>query len=194
MKAFLKGIGSNLLEQGKDPVYFYKRLNLLTNVGDKRDGDMLLPVFVPKNVALLFFHPTPHEFLRGARTEIALYSHDDVTEEKQVTGPIDQQIDEILSFILKTTKEEARHEFVAYPERALREAVVNAFYHRSYEPSDCDPIKIHIKPNCIDVISYPGPNPILKEEHFTEGNEVPNVPSRNRRIAELLKAQREEIG
>ena len=192
MKAFLKGIGSKLLEQhDKDPVYFYERLNLLTNVGDKSDhGDMLLPVFVPRNVALLLFHPTPHEFLRGARTEIALYSHDDVTEEKQVTGPIDQQIDEILSFILKTTKEEARHEFVAYPERALREAVVNAFYHRSYENCDCDPIKIHIKPNCIDVISYPGPNPTLKAEHFTEGNEVPYVPSRNRRIAEFLKERK----
>ena len=188
MKTFLKGIGSKLLEQDdKGPVYLLDRLNLLRNVGDKRVGDMLKPVWAPRNVALLFFHQKPHEFFRGARTEIALYTHDDVTEEKPVTGPIDQQIDEVLSFILKTTKEEARHEYVAYPERALREAVVNAFYHRSYEHCHCDPIKIHIKPNCIDVISYPGPNPTLKEEHFTEGCEVPCVPSRNRRIAEFLK-------
>ena len=188
MKTFLKGIGSKLLEQDdKDPVYPLVRLNLLRNVGDKRVGDALKPVWVPRNVALLFFHPEPHEFFRGARTEIALYTHDDETEEVPVTGPIDQQIDEILSFILKKTKEEARHEYVAYPERALREAVVNAFYHRSYEHCHCDPIKIHIKPNCIDVISYPGPNPTLKEEHFTEGSEVPCVPSRNRRIADFLK-------
>lgn len=188
MKTFLKGIGSKLLEQDdKGPVYLLDRLNLLRNVGDKRVGDVLKPVWVPRNVALLFFHPTPHEFFRGARTEIALYTHDDVTDEVPVTGPIDQQIDKVLSFILKKTKEEARHEFVAYPERALREAVVNAYYHRSYKQCHCDPIKIHIKPNCIDVISYPGPNPTLKEEHFTEGSEVPCVPSRNRRIAEFLK-------
>ena len=162
-------------------------MKLLRNVGDKRVGDMLQPVWVPRNVALLFFHPTPHEYFGGARAEIALYTHDDVTDEKLIKGPIDQQIDQVLSFILKTTKEEARHEFVAYPARALREAVVNAFYHRSYEHCHCDPVKIHIKPNCIDVISYPGPNPALKKEHFTEGNEVPCVPSRNRRIAEFLK-------
>ena len=188
MKTFLKGIDSKLLEHDdKDPVYQLDRLKLLRSIGDKRVGDMLKPVWVPRNVALLFFHPAPHEFFRGARTEIALYTHDDVTDEVPVTGPIDQQIDEVLSFILKKTKEEARHEYVAYPERALREAVVNAFYHRSYEQCHCDPIKIHIKPNCIDVISYPGPNPTLKEEHFREGSEVPCVPSRNRRIADFLK-------
>ena len=191
MKKFLTGIKSKLLEQQhRGPVHLFNRLNLLKQFGDKRVGDVLQPVWVPKNVALLFFHLTPDEFFRGARTEIALYTHDDETEEVQITGPIDQQIDEVLSFILMTTKEKARHEFVAYPERALREAVVNAFYHRSYEHCHCDPVKIHIKPNCIDVISYPGPNPALKEEHFTEGNEVPCVPSRNRRIAEFLKERK----
>ena len=191
MNTFLEDIQSGLLEHNvKDPLYYYDRLKLLRYVGDKRIGDQLLPVWVPRNVALLFFHPTPHEFFRGAKTEIAIYSHDNETDEKCITGPIDQQIGEVLSFILKTTKEEARHEFVAYPERALREAVVNAFHHRGYEDCHCDPIKIHIRPDCIDVISYPGPNPTLTKEHFTEGSEVPCVPSRNRRIAEFLKERK----
>ena len=152
---------------------------------------MLVPVWVPRNVALLFFHPTPHEFFTGAKTEIAIYTHDDdVTEEEVITGPIDQQIQDTLSYILQTTTEEARHEFVAFPTRALREAVVNAFHHRGYEECDNNPIKIHIKPNCIDVISYPGPDPSLKQEDFSEGSEVPCVPSRNRRIAELLKEKK----
>ena len=73
-----------------------------------------------------------------------------------------------------------------YPERALREAVVNAFYHRSYEVSDPDPVKIHIKPDFIDIISYPGPDPTLKPEDFSE-NKVPPVQHRNRRIADFLK-------
>lgn len=148
----------------------------------------MVPLFVPRNVALLFFHPGPHDFFSGAKTEIAIYTHEDVvTKEKTITGPIDQQIQEAMSFILETTKEEARREFVAYPVRALREAVVNAFHHRGYEACDYNPIKIHIKPNCIDVVSYPGPDPSLKPEHFSEENEVPYVPSRNRRIAEFLK-------
>ena len=192
VEKFLKGVGSQLSrERDKSPIYLYNRLKLVRHIGDKRDGEMLVPVWAPRNVALLFFYPIPHEFLTGAKTEIAIYTHDyDVTEEVVITGPIDQQIQETLNFILKTTKEEARHEFVAYPTRALREAVVNAFHHRSYEECDNNPIKIHIKPNCIDVISYPGPDPSLKPEDFSEGSEVPCVPSRNRRIAEFLKEKK----
>ncbi|PFX23778.1 hypothetical protein AWC38_SpisGene11649 [Stylophora pistillata] len=170
VKKFLKDVQSKMLEHEdkEDSVEFYMRMRLLRRVGDKRSGDHLLPVWVPRNVAILFFHPTPHEFLRGARTEIAIYSHDDVTDEVPVTGPIDHQIDTVLSIIVKRTKEDARYEFVAYPERALREAVVNAFHHRG----------------------YPGPSPTLTKEHFTEGSKVPEVPSRNRRIAEFLKERK----
>ena len=103
-----------------------------------------------------------------------------------MTGPIDQQIEKCLSFILEKPKDVACHAFTAYPERALREAVVNAFYHRSYEVSDPDPVKIHIKPDFIDIISYPGPDPTLKPEDFSE-NKVPPVQHRNRRIADFLK-------
>lgn len=159
----------------------------MRHIGDRRDGDMLVPVWAPRNVALLFFHPASHNFFSGTKTEIAIYTYEGyVPEEKLTTGPIDQQIEETLSFILTKTKEEAGHEFVAYPSRALREAVVNAFYHRGYEECDNNPIKIHIKPNYIEVISYPGPDPTLKPEDFTEGKEVPCVPSRNRKLTEGL--------
>ena len=193
VKKFLKGIGSQLLNQqgDKKPIYYYKRLNLVTHVGDASDGGKMVPVFVPRNIALLFFHPSPHDFFSGAKTEIAIYTHEgEVTEEKLITGPIDQQVHKTLSFIWQTTKEEAHHEFVAYPVQALREAVVNAFHHRGYEVCDNNPIKIYIKPNCIDVVSYPGPDPSLKPEHFFEENEVPYVPSRNRRIAEFLRERK----
>ena len=191
VKRFLKGIGSKLFDEDKETTYFYERLKLVRKIGDRRDGDMLVPVFALQTVALLFFYLAPHDYFSGVKTEIATYTHDDdVTEENPIIGPIDKQIEETLSFILKTTKEEAGHEFVAYPTRALQEAVVNAFHHRGYEECDNNPIKIHIKPNCIEVISYPGPDPTLKPEDFSEGNEVPCVPSRNRRIAEFLKERK----
>lgn len=159
-------------------------------MGDASDGGKMVPVFVPRNIALLFFHPSPHDFFSGAKTEIAIYTHEDDSEEMMITGPTDQQVHKTMSFILQTTKEEAHHEFVAYPVQALREVVVNAFHHRGYEVCDNNPIKIHIKPNCIDVVSYPGPDPTLKPEHFSEENEVPYVPSRNRRIVEFLKERK----
>ena len=193
VKKFLKGTGSKLSEEQdhENPVHLYERLHLVTRIGDKLVGEKLVPLWAPRNVALLFFHPTPDKFFRGAKTEIAIYSHDDdVIEEKGITGPIDQQIEETLSFILETTKEKAHHAFVPYPTRALCEAVVNAFHHRGYEVPDNNPIKIHIKPNCIEVTSYPGPDPSLRKEHFSGENRVPCVPSRNRRIAEFLKERK----
>ena len=196
VKKFLRGIESQLLNQQDDkkPIFYYERLNLVTHVGDVSDGGKMVPVFVPKNVALMFFHPSPHDFFPGAKTEVTISeTHEDEDTEKErkmITGPIDKQIQETLSFILEKTKEEAHHGFVAYPERALREAVVNAFHHRGYEVCDNNPIKIYIKPNRIDVVSYPGPDPSLKPEDFFEENEVPYVPSRNRRIAEFLRERK----
>ena len=54
VKKFLRGIESQLLNQQDDkkPVFYYERLNLVTHVGDASDGGKMVPVFVPKNVAL----------------------------------------------------------------------------------------------------------------------------------------------
>ena len=72
------------------------------------------------------------------------------------------------------------------PERDPREAVVNAFHHRGYEDCNYDAIKIHIRPDCIDVISYPGPSPTLTKANKTKSSKVTEVPSRNRKIAGFL--------
>ncbi len=187
----MEGIGSDLVRQKVEPIELHKKLELVYPITDKKIGLNLIPVYAPKNVALLFFNPHPHEFFKGASTEIAIFTHDnDPEQEEKVIGPIDHQIERCLSLILEKPKKEVCHAFVAYPERALREAVVNAFHHRSYEICDPDPVKIHIKPNYIDIISYPGPDPSLKPEDFSESKEVPPVPSRNRRIADFLKSMK----
>ena len=185
----LKSTGSELARQSAEPIItLYRKLDLVKRIADENVDGQLLPVFAPRNVALLFFNPSPHRFFKGARTEIAIFSQDnDPVEIPNLTGPIDQQIRMCLSLILTKTKEVGCQAFVAYPERALREAVVNAFHHRSYEISAPHPVKIHIKPNYIEIISYPGPDPSLKPEDFSE-NKVPPVPSRNRRIADFLKS------
>ena len=48
--------------------------------------------------------------------------------------------------------------WVNYPIAALREAIVNAVYHRSYEYC-IEPVKVYIYPERIEIISYPGPVP-----------------------------------
>ncbi|PFX23780.1 hypothetical protein AWC38_SpisGene11647 [Stylophora pistillata] len=183
VQQYLKNIDSALVGQEMKPIHLYEKLQLVYPVTEQ-----MTQMFRPRNVALLFFHPDPHKFFKGASTEIAIFTQDNETKEELVTGPIDQQIKKCLRFILDFPKKESCHAMVAYPERALREAVVNAFHHRSYESCHPDRVKIHIKPKFIDIISYPGPDPCLKQEDFSGDNEVPPVPSRNRRIADFLKS------
>ena len=192
VRKFLEDVGSNHRDQNHDNLsLLYQSLKLVRSIGDKKVGERLLPILVPRNVALLFFSPEPEKYLRGAQSEIATYNHDnDPVDDNPVRGPIDQQIEAILSYISDEKKEEVPYTFVPYPMRALREAVVNAFYHRGYEPDQCEPVKIHIYPNYIDIISYPGPHPSLKLEYFKEGQEIPPVQARNRRIGELLKERK----
>lgn len=181
---FLRAVNSNLqtkVQEGRPDIHFYKKLKLVKEVGDKRIGSKTVPLFVPKNVALLFFHQRPHDFFPGAKTEIAMFTNgNNIYEKKLVTGPIDQQISQTLSIITSNTLDHA------YPAKAIQEAVVNAFLHRSYENSASNPVKIAIKPSGIDIVSYPGPNCDLKIEHFSQQCKMPNVPMRNQRIAEFL--------
>ncbi|MBK7755864.1 MAG: hypothetical protein IPI35_05500 [Deltaproteobacteria bacterium] len=79
--------------------------------------------------------------------------------------------------------------FVSYPSVALREAIVNAVYHRSYEQDNAEPVKVYLYPDRVEVISYPGPTEGIEEEHLNQGK-VPALPARNRRIGELLKELR----
>ena len=188
MKKYLKETGSTLAEDNDlDPIDLYRNLELVTYDRDVSRGGRLAAIYIPRNVALLLFYPVPHLFFRGAQTEIGIYSRDGPLEEKKIIGPIDQQIEEVLSYISTSTEEEAHHEYIAYPKKALREAVVNAFHHRSYEESASDPIKIHLNPDSIEIISYPGPDPTLTKSDFNGKKSVPPVPSRNRRITNFLK-------
>lgn len=138
----------------------------------------------------MLFNPKPHKFFKGAKTDIAVYNQD--TRNSHVTncryysktGPIDQQIEDVLSLISENINEGT------YPAEAFQETVTNAFLHRGYEECYSDPISIKITSNFIDVYSYPGPDPSLTEEHFSEGNEVPMVRTRNTRILEFFRRRK----
>ena len=182
VKAFLQKAGSKILENGQEPTKVFKALDLVKRISNEVDHNSreVVPIYVPKNVALLLFHPQPDNFFRGARTDVRVCTHEK-TIDHSISGPIDQQIERVMTLILTNTPNGA------YPEQAVREIVTNAFLHRGYEESYNDPVEVKITPNFIDVYSYPGPDPSLKEKHFSDGNEVPKVKPRNRRILDFFK-------
>ena len=76
----------------------------------------------------------------------------------------------------------------AYPIAALREALMNAIYHRSYDIDQLEPIKIYVFADRVEVISYPGPVAAIQPAHLLPGAQANHaVQARNRRIGELLK-------
>ena len=79
------------------------------------------------------------------------------------------------------------HGWVSYPIPALREALVNAVYHRSYRPDVMEPTKVCLYPDRLEVISYPGPVPGIEREHLAANASIPPVSARNPRVGEFLK-------
>jgi ATP-dependent DNA helicase RecG len=71
-----------------------------------------------------------------------------------------------------------------YPMTALREALTNAVYHRSYEVRE--PVEVRILPDRITILSHPGPDRSILDENMKTYNMVARR-YRNRRIGEFLK-------
>ncbi|WP_127586138.1 ATP-binding protein [Paenibacillus koleovorans] len=148
----------------------------------------------------MFFTNNPENIFPGARIVIAQFGDDsggDFIEEKTFRGPLYVQIRQALEYlnsfsttmIRKLPGQAETLRTVAFPYEAMEEALVNAVFHRSYD-GEHEPTKIMLYPNRMELTSYPGPMPGLHLEQFKEGNRVPRVPLRNRRIGEFLKELR----
>lgn len=150
----------------------------------------------PRNVALLFFSDEPQLLFPGAQIDVVQFADDDggdLIQEKTFQGPLHQQVTEALRYlkslgstIVETVRGRAEAErMAAYPYEAIREAVVNAVYHRSYQ--EVEPTKVYIYPGRMEVTSYPGPVHGVELYHFRNDRTVPAAAARNRRIGEFLK-------
>ncbi|MBF0551668.1 MAG: hypothetical protein HQK60_14180, partial [Deltaproteobacteria bacterium] len=156
---------------------------------------------VPKNVGLLFFSQDPEQWFPGARIEVVQFADNaggNLLEEKVFHKmPIHEQLQGCLSYLghlsarrlEKTADRPEVGGWVGYPFQALREALVNAVYHRSYEATP-EPVKVYLYPDRMEIISYPGPMPGLEKSHFDGSDPLPPVPARNRRIGDFLKELR----
>jgi len=189
IKSFLKDVKSDLYsEVDKMPTKMLVRQMHIASGADEH----LLPV----NVGLLFFNTQPDKFFKGARTEVILYKDIESFTEKEFKGPLHEQIKAALEYIStqviarKIVKQvdiaEALH-IMNYPFAAVEEAVVNAFYHRSYELYN--PIEINIWQDRIEILSFPGPLPPVNKAMLLQKRIIAR-DYRNRRIGDFLKELR----
>ena len=153
-------------------------------------------LLLPKNVGLLMFTENPKKYFSGAQIDIVEFPEGVGSKqfnEKIFEGPIQKQLKNAISYIKasvvknKVVKHSDRAEadnFANYPMEAIEETLSNAVYHRDYELPN--PIEVRILPESIEIISYSGVDPSLKQADFDSGK-VRSRRYRNRRIGEFLK-------
>ncbi|MBN2340634.1 MAG: putative DNA binding domain-containing protein [Deltaproteobacteria bacterium] len=187
VREFLSDIRSGLLEETITRE-LYRKLRIAVPVNGHD---------APKNIGLLMFSEDADHWFPGSRIEIVQYadnSSGNLIEEKTFRGGIHEQLKNALAYLENISAhhiEKQPHSFrvkgwVSYPIPALREALVNAVYHRSYEESQ-EPVKVYLYPDRIEIISYPGPLQAIQMAHLLQQKPIPPVPARNRRIGEFLK-------
>ena len=179
------------LRDEPDAVAIYRGMRITAPVNEHE---------VPRNVGLLFFSEDPEQWFPGARIAVVRFAADragEVQSERVFQGTLAAQIRDCLRYLegLSQThlqKQRDRSQvrgWVSYPVPALREALVNAVYHRGYRPDVMEPTKIGLYPDRMEVISYPGPVAGIEPHHLESGASVPPtpIPARNPRVGEFLK-------
>lgn len=188
-------VGEYLTEIKSDLANSYLSLpkdELLRKMQIIRGGDEFLK---PVNVGLLMFNNDPSRFFRGATVTLVHYIDDSGTNyiEKSLIGPLNRQIlaaieyfdNNIIKTQIRKSSETAESIRVQnYPKEAFEEALVNAIYHKSYEHESC--VEINIRPDRIEILSFPGPLPPLNKQRLNS-NQIVARDYRNRRIGDFLK-------
>ena len=133
-----------------------------------------------KRAAIMLFHPEPEHFISGWYIKIGFFkTDDDLLFHDEVHGNLIDQIDRAYDLIKTkyTTysfeySETSRLEHSPFPEKAIREALLNAIAHKDY--SDATPVQISIYPDHI-VFWNPGRLPDQwTTSHLTEKH--PSIP------------------
>ena len=150
----------------------------------------------PKNGGLLMFSENPEHFFPSVQIDVVEFPYGvDESEfyEKTFYGPIQKQLTDALSYIqtniikskvIKYADKAEADKIFNYPYVAIEEALANAVYHRNYELRN--PIEVRVLPDAIEIVSFSGIDPSLKQADFERGV-VKARRYRNRRIGGFLK-------
>lgn len=189
IRSFLGKVKSDLFESSATMPFIelLKRMNLVERTQE---------TYYPKNVALMFFNPNPHQYFPQTQIDVAYFpdglGSDNFTE-KIFKGPIDQMLIHALrhidsNFIFECVQKEPNkpeaNRFYNYPYQAIEEALCNAVYHRSYQIRE--PVEVRILPDRITIQSFPGPDHSASQQQI-DGLNFISRRYRNRRIGEYLK-------
>lgn len=152
-----------------------------------------------KNVAAMMFCPYPEKFFPYTQVEIVIFPKgifEDPRNFKEVLpirGTVPQMIEETMRYlrtmviqlhVIKQDSEPSKRIF-NYPEKALEEAICNAFYHRDYRSRT--PIVIEVQPYEITISSATGPDRSIPMDAIKKGQRMVSRYYRNRRLGEFLK-------
>lgn len=149
----------------------------------------------PMNIGVLFFSDRPDFYLRGAFVDIVdkPIPTGEGMEEFRFTGPLHLQIIDSLAvlkrrFISERIYKSGIHpeakRVESYPYKAVRELLVNAVYHKSYEIPE--PVTVTVTPTSMEFLNYPGPSHSLSDDDILN-NRLTVGTYRNSRIGEYLK-------
>ena len=125
----------------------------------------------PVNVGLMFFSEHPEQYF----------------------SPLDRQLRDALAYIrnyiikeyvTKVPDSELAIRAFNWPYQAVEEALSNAVYHKSYQIHE--PITVTVTPEKMEILSLPGPDRSITDEHLADRVLV-SRRYRNRRIGEFLK-------
>lgn len=141
----------------------------------------LTGILRPRNFALLLFGRNIQRFFDGAVAAFSLYPGIDRSEPFAERVMLDGNILDQIAHVLDKLNTEAytvmdktgqkSPNLVKYPQRALHEAVVNAFAHRDYESDQ--PVRITVFSERIEIFS-PGALPsAIDQTKFVEGRATP---------------------
>lgn len=189
VEEYLNEVGSNLAGKEIPDRELYSMMRLL-----KGPDENLRPI----NVALMMFSPRPEAHFSYSRTEVALI-HDPsgrLIDETVLDGPVNLQIVRamelirdrvIVERIRKVSGKTEALRYYNYPVDAIREVLVNAVYHRSYEIPE--PVKVYVYNDRIEITSLPGPDPGIPDEDV-RGLRMRGRFYRNKRLGDFLKELR----
>lgn len=104
------------------------------------------------NAAILFFGKNPYRFFKQNEVRLVSFSgyeaSESIIDRIDLQSTVPENVEEALKFIRRNTKASyevkglERIEVPEYPERAIREAIVNAAAHRDYFSADATQIRI----------------------------------------------------
>ncbi|SJZ65451.1 RNA-binding domain-containing protein [Anaerorhabdus furcosa] len=159
-----------------------------------------LPEYIkPRNIALMFFNPTPDKFFPQAQIDIVLFPDEDEggrLDERIFKGPLHIQLRDALQYIsnniiaekiIKVEGIAESNRFFNYPYEAIEEALSNCVYHKGYDVRE--PIEVRVLADRIEMISHPGADRSITQTHLKEYRAI-SRRYRNRRIGDFLKELR----